>query len=59
MPLKTMFTESIIASYFRTIRSCPREIIANRQLLLTVAMYATAGLPISECLFTYKSRDSL
>jgi hypothetical protein len=59
MSLKIMFTESIIAGYVRTIRSCPREIIANRQLLFTVAMYATAGLPISECLFTYKSRDSL
>jgi hypothetical protein len=59
MSLKTMFTESIIAGYVRTIKSCPREIIANRQLLLTVAMYATAGLPISEYLFTYKKRTSI
>ncbi|KAJ6044357.1 uncharacterized protein N7446_002550 [Penicillium canescens] len=47
MSLKIMFTESTIAGYVRTIRSCPREIIANRQLLFTVAMYATAGLPIT------------
>ncbi|KAJ5294640.1 hypothetical protein N7508_009461 [Penicillium antarcticum] len=47
MSLKMMFTESTIASYVRTIRSCPHELIANCQSLLTVAIYASAGLPIT------------
>ncbi|KAJ5836280.1 hypothetical protein N7447_002306 [Penicillium robsamsonii] len=47
MAPKEMLAESTIARYVKTIRSCPREIIANKQILLTAAMYATAGLPIT------------
>ncbi|CAI7590046.1 unnamed protein product [Penicillium glandicola] len=47
MAVKAFLTESIIARYVKTIKSCPREIIANKQIFLTAAMYATAGLPIT------------
>ncbi|KAK2051223.1 MFS general substrate transporter [Colletotrichum caudatum] len=46
MGLKQIFTEATFATYIKAIKS-PREVIYNRKLLLTVALYATSGIPIS------------
>ncbi|KAL3463586.1 general substrate transporter [Aspergillus heterothallicus] len=47
MAAKSIFTESTLAKYVQAIRESPRELILNRRLLLTAALYATAGIPIT------------
>lgn len=47
MAVTKLFTESVFAQYVRAIRDSPREIICNRKLLLTAALYATSAIPIS------------
>ncbi|KAF4869036.1 Quinate permease [Colletotrichum siamense] len=47
MTIKEVFTESTFAKYIKAIRDSPRELIANRNLLLTAALYATSGIPIT------------
>jgi hypothetical protein len=39
---------STVAKYGRAIKNSPREIIFNRNLLVTAALYAMSGIPISE-----------
>lgn len=48
MGVKQVFTESTFAKYITAIRESPRELISNRKLLLTAALYATSGIPISK-----------
>lgn len=48
MAVKSIFTDSTVARYVQAIKESPRELILNRQLLLTVALYASAGIPISK-----------
>jgi hypothetical protein len=36
-----------VARYVRAIKQSPREIIFSRRLLVSAALYATAGVPIS------------
>jgi len=43
-----MFTESTLVKYARNIRATPREVIFNRNLILTSLIYALAGIPLSE-----------
>lgn len=43
-----IFTESVLAKYVRTIKATPRDLIVNRTLLFSCAVYALAGLPTSE-----------
>jgi MFS family permease len=43
-----IFSNSTIAKYVRTIKNSPKELIWNRRLLVTAALFATSGLPISE-----------
>ncbi|KAF6808333.1 hypothetical protein CMUS01_13914 [Colletotrichum musicola] len=47
MAIKDVFAESTFAKYLRAIRESPRELISNRKLLLTAALYATSGIPIT------------
>lgn len=47
MGYKTIFTESTVAKYVRVIRATPRELICNARLLLSVALYACSGIPLS------------
>ncbi|CAG9981075.1 unnamed protein product [Clonostachys byssicola] len=47
MTLKRMILNSTLGQYINTIRNAPRELIFNRRLLLTVAMYAMSGIPIT------------
>lgn len=47
MAVIKVLTESTFAQYVQAIRSSPRELIANRKLLLTAALYATSAIPIS------------
>ncbi|KAI3556444.1 hypothetical protein CABS03_03505 [Colletotrichum abscissum] len=47
MGVKQVFTESTFAKYITAIRESPRELISNRKLLLTAALYATSGIPIT------------
>ncbi|KAH8689880.1 general substrate transporter [Talaromyces proteolyticus] len=47
MTIKSVFTDSTLARYARSIRESPRELILNHRLLLTVALYAMAGIPIT------------
>lgn len=47
MAIKEIFTQSTLAKYIRAIRESPRELICNHRLLLTAALYATSGIPIS------------
>jgi hypothetical protein len=39
---------STIVKYGRAIRESPKELIFNRRLLVTAALYAMSGIPISE-----------
>lgn len=48
MGFKEIFTESTIARYAREMRAAPKEIILNRNLLFSAALYALSGIPISE-----------
>ena len=50
MGLKDIFTESTVARYARDIKAAPRETILSRKMLLSAALYAMAGVPISESL---------
>jgi hypothetical protein len=42
-----MLSDSTVARYVRAIKQSPREIIFSRRLLVSAALYATAGVPIS------------
>jgi hypothetical protein len=48
MGVKEVFTESTVAKYARTIRAAPREVISSPSLLLSAALYAMSGIPISK-----------
>ena len=50
MALLKIFTESTTAKYVRAVRSTPRNVIANRTLLYSSAVYAMAALPCSQFL---------
>ncbi|EXM15470.1 Sugar/inositol transporter [Fusarium oxysporum f. sp. vasinfectum] len=43
-----IFTESVLAKYARTIKATPRDLIVNRTLLFSCAVYALAGLPTTD-----------
>lgn len=43
-----VLSDSTVARYARAIKNSPRELIFNRRLLVSAALYATAGIPISE-----------
>lgn len=47
MVFSKFLSESPLGQYARAIRASPREVIYNRRLLLTAALYATSGIPIS------------
>lgn len=42
-----ILSDSTLAKYVRAIKSSPRELIFNRRLLVTAALYAMSGIPIS------------
>lgn len=48
MGVKEIFTDSTLARYGRAIRAAPREVVLSRKMLLSAALYAMAGVPISE-----------
>lgn len=48
MGLGNVFARSTLGKYAKSIKSSPRELICNHRLLLTAALYAMAGIPISE-----------
>ncbi len=48
MAITKIFTESVLARYVRTIKATPRDLIVNRTLLFSCAVYALAGLPTSK-----------
>lgn len=47
MAITTFLRESTLGQYVTAIRASPREVIYNPKLLLTAALYATSGIPIS------------
>ncbi|TPX09911.1 uncharacterized protein E0L32_008933 [Thyridium curvatum] len=47
MGLGNVFARSTLGKYAKSIRSSPRELICNHRLLLTAALYAMAGIPIT------------
>ncbi|KAI1492293.1 general substrate transporter [Biscogniauxia mediterranea] len=47
MGIGSIFTESTIAKYARAMRAAPPEVIFNRRLLLSAALYAMSGIPIT------------
>lgn len=47
MGIKEIFTESTANKYVRAIKMAPREVICSPRLLLSAALYAMAGIPIS------------
>ncbi|KAJ5273487.1 hypothetical protein N7478_008612 [Penicillium angulare] len=47
MGFKNIYSESTVAKYVRTIRATPRELICNSRLLLSVALYACSGIPLT------------
>ncbi|KAL2815807.1 general substrate transporter [Aspergillus cavernicola] len=47
MTIKSIFTDSTVARYVKAIKDSPRELIFNRRLLMTAALYAMAGMPIT------------
>ena len=48
MAIKDIFANSTLAKYARVIQATPREIIFNKQLLLSTLLYATASMPLSK-----------
>jgi hypothetical protein len=42
-----ILSDSTLAKYVKVIKESPREMIFNRKLLVTAALYAMAGIPIS------------
>ncbi|KAK7718914.1 hypothetical protein SLS57_006025 [Botryosphaeria dothidea] len=42
-----ILSDSTLAKYVRAIKSSPRELIFNRRLLVTAALYAMSGIPIT------------
>lgn len=48
MGLNGVLSKLTIIKYAHKIKATPREIIFNRRLLLSAALYACAGIPISE-----------
>lgn len=48
MGIKAVFARSSLAKYGRSIREAPREVICNRTLLLSSALYALSGVPMSK-----------
>jgi hypothetical protein len=42
-----ILSDSTLAKYVKVIKESPREMIFNRRLLVTAALYAMAGIPIS------------
>lgn len=55
MGIAKVFTESTFAKYVATIRDSPRELIFNRKLLVTAALYAMSGICISMSSFLYRT----
>ncbi|KAH8649985.1 putative sugar transporter [Xylariales sp. PMI_506] len=47
MTWKSVFADSTVSKYAKAIRSAPRGLIANKQLLLTAALYSMCGVPIT------------
>ncbi|KAF2724606.1 putative sugar transporter [Polychaeton citri CBS 116435] len=47
MGFLTIFTESTMARYVRAIRAAPPELIYNRHLIYTAAVFAMSGIPIT------------
>ncbi|KAL2205488.1 general substrate transporter [Sarocladium strictum] len=47
MGIKTVFTDSTVARYARAIRASPREIMTSKKMLMSAALYAMAGVPIT------------
>ncbi|KAG9188905.1 hypothetical protein G6011_07610 [Alternaria panax] len=43
----SIFYDSTVAKYGRAIKAAPRELIFNRNLLVTAALYAMSGIPIT------------
>lgn len=48
MGVKEIITESTLARYTKAMRAAPREIILSRKMLLSAALYAMSGIPISK-----------
>jgi hypothetical protein len=53
MGIKTVFTDSTVARYARAIRASPREIMTSKKMLMSAALYAMAGVPISKSTTTH------
>ncbi|KAK6381560.1 hypothetical protein LTS17_004618 [Exophiala oligosperma] len=47
MALKQIITDSTLAKYAGVIKATPREVIFNKHLLLSTALYATASMPLT------------
>ncbi|KAI0155692.1 general substrate transporter [Pestalotiopsis sp. NC0098] len=47
MTLKMIFGNSTLVKYAKAMRAAPREVIVNRHLLLSAALYAMCGVPIT------------
>ncbi|KAH7129492.1 general substrate transporter [Dactylonectria estremocensis] len=47
MGFSQLFSDSTLAKYVKSIQESPREVIFNRQLLLTTAVYAMSGMCIT------------
>ena len=55
MEIKKVFTDSTMAKHYRELKAAPRETIANRWLILTSMLYATAAMPLSESRLLFPS----
>ncbi|KAK9421264.1 putative Major facilitator superfamily (MFS) profile domain-containing protein [Seiridium unicorne] len=47
MGLTSVFANSTIAKYVKSMRAAPREVITSRRMFLTAALYAMCGIPIT------------
>lgn len=59
MGFKQLIQASPIANYGKAIRAAPREVIFNRQLLLSCVLYAMSAVPVSESSKKKRSRSRL
>lgn len=49
MGLSKFFGDFTLAKYGRNIKSTPRELVFNKQLIFTAMLYATSAVPLSMC----------
>lgn len=57
MGVKEVFLRSPLANYGKAIRSAPREVIFNRNVILSAILFAMSAIPASKHHYILNLRD--